>query len=260
MGNLLAFMIIKQILSLVDNYIYIAINLQTKNAFVVDPSVDQEVILYIEKEGLNLTHILNTHHHSDHIGGNEKIKQKYNAKILASKYDDYRIKADLYLAEGDHLQLNGYDFEVLFLPGHTSGHIAYYFPIIGALFCGDVLFSGGCGRVFEGTYEEMFLSLNRLVSLPETTKIYSSHEYTLSNLQFALSVEPDNKELQLYFSKVQDLRNKNYSTLPTNLGLEKKINPFLRTNSREIRRNLKMQNESDLEIFTKLRMMKNQFS
>lgn len=195
---------------------------------VVDPGDPKPVIDYIEKNNLTLESILITHHHNDHIGGVRTLKKKYGCRVYAPKRDNQSF-SDRDLIEGDNVSVldNTYQFQVIEVPGHTMGHIAFYGE--GALFCGDTLFKGGCGRMFEGTPPVFHESLQKLAKLLQETKVYCAHEYTLANLKFALSVEPDNPELQQEINKSQELRKANKPTLPSTIGLELSYNPFLRT-------------------------------
>ncbi len=189
-------MFVQIIKCLEDNFSYILID-KNKNACVVDPSEPDPIINFVEKNNLNLKYILNTHHHYDHIGGNKEIKNKYNLKIVAFKNDLHRIP-DVDISVGDNEQWEAESFKsrIIHIPGHTSGHICFFFEKEKIAFTGDTLFSLGCGRIFEGTYEEMFNSLKRLKELPLETKIYFGHEYTLKNSEFCLKFDRDNKKLK----------------------------------------------------------------
>ena len=216
-----------------DNYCYI---LQGGNGdtAAVDPADADAVSAYLDEHGLRLTHILNTHHHHDHVGGNEALKKKYGAEIIGPEAERARIPAmNKGVREGDIFSLCGEDFHVIETPGHTAGHIAFYAPIAAALFCGDTLFSLGCGRLFEGTAEEMWDTLQKIMALPDETKIYCGHEYTLANAAFCLSVEPDNSDLKTRADQVRNLRAKGKATIPSSIGMEKKTNVFLRAGSAE---------------------------
>ena len=180
---------------LTDNYSYLVID-SNKNALVVDPSEAKPIIEIIESKKLNLKFILNTHHHFDHVGGNNDLKNKYSAKILGYKNDKDRIPGiDIFLTDNEIWESGEFKAKIIFIPGHTSGHIAFHFYENKFLFSGDTLFSLGCGRIFEGTYEEMYESLKKLKNLPENTKVYCGHEYTLNNSLFC--IEYDGKNINL---------------------------------------------------------------
>lgn len=242
--------------ALSDNYIYLIHG--NGQAIVVDPAEPAPVQAELKQRGLQLTHILNTHHHLDHIAGNEPLKAESACQLLAP--DDTRISSIDQVLKGDtEVQVGPLKFQVIFVPGHTSTHIALYEKEQGWLFCGDSLFCGGCGRLFEGSAEEMWTSLQKLMALPDDTKVYCGHEYTLSNLQFALTVDPDNVELQQRLAKVSELRQKGLPTIPSTIGEEKKTNPFLRVQDKAIRTRLNMLDATDVEVFARIRQMKDEF-
>ena len=195
---------------LTDNYSYLVID-SNKNALVVDPSEAKPIIEIIESKKLNLKFILNTHHHFDHVGGNNDLKNKYSAKILGYKNDKDRIPGiDIFLTDNEIWESGEFKAKIIFIPGHTSGHIAFHFYENKFLFSGDTLFSLGCGRIFEGTYEEMYESLKKLKNLPENTKVYCGHEYTLNNSLFC--IEYDSKNINLknkIFEIEKKLKKKN---------------------------------------------------
>ncbi|MBE0468868.1 MAG: hydroxyacylglutathione hydrolase [Methyloprofundus sp.] len=251
---------IQQIPALNDNYIYLLHDTDSRETAVVDPAVAQPVLDTLKQKDWNLTYILNTHHHADHVGGNLTLKQHTNCQIIGSVNDMQRIPGiDQKVSEGDTLKLGSYTIQVISCTGHTTGHIAFYSPDAHALFCGDTLFAMGCGRLFEGTAEQMQQSLKKFTALPLDTKIYCAHEYTEANAQFALSVEPENKDLLTTIARVKQLRANQQATVPTTLNQELATNPFLRTNSLEIQKVLAMQGASELAIFTELRERKNRF-
>ncbi|SFX42515.1 hydroxyacylglutathione hydrolase [Marinospirillum alkaliphilum] len=213
-----------------DNYIWLLKSRGDKRCWVVDPGEAEPVQHYLKTHELTLEGILLTHHHADHIGGVAAL-MKAGVTVVGSVQDVYRLPPlNLQVTQGDRFQLLGHTVQVLEVPGHTLGHIAYFIedqhpPL---LFCGDTLFAGGCGRLFEGTPEQMHASLQALARLPDTTRVYPAHEYTLSNLKFALQVEPDNLQLQQRMTECQQLRDKGQPTLPSTLADEKATNPFLR--------------------------------
>ncbi|MGE0350273.1 hydroxyacylglutathione hydrolase [Hydrogenophaga sp.] len=212
-----------------DNYIW-ALH-DGRRAAVVDPGEADGVAHWLKQQGLQLDTILITHHHPDHTGGVAALREATGARVIGPAHEPMpeplrRVGA------GDTVEVLGLHFEVMEVPGHTAGHIAYHTPDMDGrplLFCGDTLFSGGCGRLFEGTPAQMLDSLTRLAALPDDTRVCCTHEYTLSNLKFALAVEPGNAALVDYATRCQALRAQNFPTLPSSIGLEKKINPFLRT-------------------------------
>ncbi len=249
---------IKSIPAFNDNYIWLIQNSDRRCA-VVDPGDATPVLDYLSQHELTLEAILITHHHNDHIGGVPELVRQYpNVDVVGPSQEPIPTLTHSVDA-GDQIELFDERFMVLGLPGHTLGHIGYVGD--GKLFCGDVLFSAGCGRVFEGTMEQMFTSLSKLVALPEETEVYCAHEYTASNVAFAMAVEPDNEQLQIYRDEVIRLRGQGHSTLPSTLRREKWINPFLRTQEPSIMKSVANRTEQTdaLSIFTALREWKNEF-
>ena len=245
-----------------DNYIWLLHDGDA--ALVVDPGDAQPVQDALQREGLRLQAILVTHHHPDHTAGVDALRQATGAAVWGPARE--RMPEPITrLSGGDRLSALGLNFEVIDVPGHTAGHIAYYCPALdGAplLFCGDTLFSGGCGRLFEGTPAQMLASLDTLAALPGATRVCCTHEYTLSNLRFALAVEPDNTALADYFSACQALRHQHLPTLPSNLTLERQINPFLRSRLPALVRAahaFDAQAIDEVSVFAALRQWKNQF-
>ncbi|CAA2959841.1 probable hydroxyacylglutathione hydrolase 2, chloroplastic [Olea europaea subsp. europaea] len=222
-----------------DNYVYILHDEDTGTVGLVDPSEAAPVIDVLDRRKWNLNYILNTHHHHDHTDGNMELKERYGAKVIGSSFDKESIPGiDIALNDGDKWMFASHEVLVTATPGHTRGHISFYFPGSKSIFTGDTLFSLSCGKLLQGTSEQMFSSLSKIRLLPEDTKIYCGHEYTLSNSKFALSIEPGNEKLQSYAAHVAHLRNKGLPTIPTTLKQEKLCNPFLRTSIREIRQSL----------------------
>ncbi len=251
---------IQQIPVLNDNYIYLIHDAQSGETAVVDPAVADPVLSLLKQNNWQLSYIFNTHHHSDHIGGNLSIKNQTGCKIVGCAADQQRIPGiDIKLSEGDTLRLGTYTIQIISCAGHTTGHIAFYIADAEALFCGDTLFAMGCGRLFEGTAAQMQQSLRKFTALPSNTKIYCAHEYTVNNAQFALTVEPDNSDLLSTIKHIKRLRSNNQATVPTTLEQELATNPFLRTNSVGIRKTLHLHDASELAIFTELRARKNCF-
>jgi hydroxyacylglutathione hydrolase len=251
-----------QIPLLRDNYGYLIVCEKTKNAAIIDPSEADPVLARIDQEQVSLQAILNTHHHRDHTGGNEGILAKRKAEVYGHKSDSGRIHGlSRGVDKGDEIQIGELKGTVLFIPGHTTGHVAYLFE--NNLFCGDTLFTAGCGRLFEGTPEQMQASLKKLMALPDNTKVYCGHEYTESNLRFAMSVEPKNPKLASRFERVQGLRARGTSTVPSTIEEEKQTNPFLRWDSKEIQAHVKAAHATTrldpVSVFAAVRKMKDSF-
>lgn len=251
---------ILQLPVLADNYIYLLHEPISGKTAVVDPAVAEPVIATLNAQGWQLDYILNTHHHNDHVGANLQLKQLTNCKIIAAGADQHRIPGiDIAVNHNDEIQLGKQTILVIATPGHTSGHIVFYCAESQALFCGDTLFSLGCGRLFEGSAEQMWQSLQQIKQLPINTRIYCAHEYTLSNSKFALSVEPNNTDLRKRTTEVEKLRTTNTSTLPSTLAQELATNPFLRINSIAICNALNISENDEIRVFTKLRKLKDTF-
>ena len=243
-----------------DNYSYLIRDKKTNLVGVVDPSEFNPVDLEISKNYKKLDFILNTHHHHDHVGGNIDLKKKYNSKIICSSYDEKRIPGvDIKKSDGDQFSLGETDFKIIHIPGHTLGHIAFYSQKTNVVFTGDTLFSLGCGRIFEGTFEQMFKSLEKIKNLPKNTMMYCGHEYTKKNGQFCIGIDRENEKLQDRIKNVDNKTQKNLPTIPITLGEELETNIFLRCEDKKIKNKLKMNNASKLEVFTKLRNLKDQF-
>ena len=239
-----------------DNYSYLIHEEKTNTVAIVDPSEFEPCDEVIKNKYKKLDYILNTHHHYDHVGGNEKLKKKYGSTILGFEGDKERIPLiDKFLNNNQNFKIGNLSFLVIFVPGHTNGHVAFYSKSEKIIFTGDALFSLGCGRVFEGTNEQMFNSLNEFKKLPPDTKVYCGHEYTKKNLDFCLVYDQNNKVLQ----KKGDWVNLNTTTIPSSIGEELKTNIFLRCNEPSIKNALNLNNSSDLEIFVKLRNLKDAF-
>jgi len=246
--------------ALSDNYCFLIHSRDTHETAVVDTPEVSAIERALEQKGWSLTHIFNTHHHFDHAGGNLELKQKWQAQIIGPRDEKEKIPGlDIAVGDGDMFSFGGKDVQVLGVPGHTLGHIAYYFPECHKAFVGDALFALGCGRVFEGTPTQMWASLRRLMELPDDTLVYCAHEYTLSNAKFALMVEPNNKDLKQRVEEIEKLREQGLPTVPTSIGLEKRTNPFLRPDSDEIRRTLNLNMEDDATVFAATRQLKDNF-
>lgn len=249
-----------QIPVLTDNYIYLIHEPMSDETAVVDPALAQPVVDILDKNGWQLTCILNTHHHWDHVGGNLELKQKTGCKIIAPRSDRDRIPGiDTGVGEDDVITLGACSARVISTPGHTSGHIVYYFADDKTLFCGDTLFAMGCGRLFEGTAEQMWNSLQKLKALPASTRIYCTHEYTQTNGRFALSVEPSNRQLQQRMEIVNQLRENHLPTVPSTIEQELATNPFFRENSPALQVAINMKNRTPIEVFAEIRRLKDKF-
>ena len=243
-----------------DNYIYLIHDELSGETAVVDPAVAEPVLDYLAKQDWQLKYVLNTHHHADHVEGNTAIKQRKGCTVVAGQTDAHRIPDfDMGVSEGDTLFLGQHKIKVMITPGHTTGHVVYYFEKDDLLFCGDTLFVMGCGRLFEGTPEQMYASLQKLKALPAETKVYCAHEYTQANGKFALSVESDNQVLQDKLQCVAELRRNNLSTVPSTIAEEIATNPFFRTESLSIQKNLDLVGAEQVDIFTALRKRKDVF-
>ncbi|MBZ9612012.1 hydroxyacylglutathione hydrolase [Rheinheimera maricola] len=242
-----------------DNYIWALCQPDHCYCLVVDPGDADAVEQFLTQQNKQLDTILITHHHGDHTGGIAKLRQRFPAvNVIGPAAEHAYIPGLLQLVDdGDTVQLPtfGLQLEVISVPGHTSGHIAYYSAPV--LFCGDTLFSAGCGRLFEGTAKQMWQSLQKLIALPDSTLIYCTHEYTLSNIKFALTVEPTNAALIEYQQRCQALRQVQLPTLPTTLALEKQINPFLRCDDTALQTRWRV--NSAVALFTLLRASKDQY-
>ena len=245
---------------LTDNYAYIINDNISKIVGVVDPSEATPVIAFLKKKNLQLNYILNTHHHFDHIGGNLELKKMYNAKIVGFENDKKRIPGiDIALTDNECWKFGSFELKIIYIPGHTLGHICFYFENEKVAFTGDTLFSLGCGRIFEGTYEQMFSSLNKIKNLPKDTKIYCGHEYTEKNSEFCISLDSRNKKL---ISKINDIklkRSNNLPTVPSSLKDEIECNIFFRCEDEHVKSSLMMKNNTPIEVFMKLRDLKDNF-
>jgi hydroxyacylglutathione hydrolase len=246
---------------LTDNYIYLLHEPVSGATAVVDPAIAEPVLAVLQENGWQLDYIFNTHHHSDHVGGNLQLKQATGCQIVGAVADQTRIPGiDIALNDGECIQLGNQTLQVIATPGHTSGHIVYYCAESRALFCGDTLFSLGCGRLFEGSAEQMWHSLLKLKALPGATRIYCAHEYTQANGQFALSLEADNQDLQQRLADVEVLRANSQPTLPSTIALEMATNPFLREDSVSLREAISARpDDSPIAVFAKIRKLKDQF-
>ena len=229
-----------------DNYSYLIIDKSNSSACVVDPSEAKPIINFVEKENINLIYILNTHHHFDHVGGNKNLKKKYNSVVIGYKDDANRIpEIDILLEDNQIWKADNFEAKIMHIPGHTTGHICYHFFKEKLIFTGDTLFSLGCGKLFEGTYQDMFSSLKKIKKLSQDTKIYCGHEYTLQNSKFCIKHDPENLNLKNKIVEIKKKLENNLPTIPSTLKDENECNIFLRA--------------KDVKSFSKLRDLKDNF-
>ena len=229
-----------------DNYAYIIIDEKNSTACVIDPSESEPIVNFLEKNNIELKYILNTHHHYDHVGGNKELKEKYAAKIIGYKGDKDRIPGiDFLVDDQDNWKQENFEAKIIHIPGHTLGHICFYFYKENSAFTGDTLFSLGCGRIFEGTYLQMFNSLKKLKMLPENTKIFCGHEYTKQNSEFCIMHDKDNQNLKNKINENDIKLKKGLPTIPSTIKDELECNIFLKSDN--------------LENFSKLRDLKDNF-
>ena len=229
-----------------DNYSYLIIDEIRQTACVVDTSEAKPIINFLKNKKIKLKYVLNTHHHFDHVGGNLELKKKYNCEVVGFKDDKERIpEIDIFLENNQNWKRDAFEAKIYHIPGHTTGHIAFHFFKEKKIFTGDTLFSLGCGRIFEGTYEQMFSSLKKIKNLPKDTEIYCGHEYTLQNSNFCLAKDPENLKLKRKIVEINEKLKNNLPTVPSILGDELECNIFLKA--------------EDIESFSKLRDSKDNF-
>jgi len=251
---------IERIPVLSDNYVWLAHEPASGLTAVVDPAVADAPLARARALGWTISQILNTHHHPDHVGGNLEIKAATGCTIVGPRADAGRIPGiDIELGDGDTYALGDAVARVIDVPGHTRGHIAYWFGDSDALFCGDTLFILGCGRLFEGTPGQMWHSLSKLLALPDSTKIYCAHEYTQSNARFAVTMEPHNDALLKRAATIDAMRARNEPTVPGTLGQERATNPFLRPDSADLQRTLGLVGADPVAVFAETRRRKDSF-
>jgi len=229
-----------------DNYSYLIIDEIRQTACVVDPSEAKPIINFLKNKKIKLKYILNTHHHFDHVGGNLELKKKYICEVAGMQDDKERIpEIDIYLENNQNWKMSAFEAKIYHIPGHTTAHIAFHFFKEKKIFTDDTLFSLGCGRIFEGTYEQMFSSLKKIKNLPKDTEIYCGHEYTLQNSNFCLAKDPENLKLKRKIVEINEKLKNNLPTVPSILGDELECNIFLKA--------------EDIESFSKLRDSKDNF-
>ncbi|MBB55225.1 MAG: hydroxyacylglutathione hydrolase [Magnetovibrio sp.] len=243
-----------------DNYGFLAHDPRQGVTACIDTPDEDPINAALEEKGWHLTHILNTHHHGDHTGANTSLKKRWGCTIVGAANDAERIPGiDVGMTDGDQYQFGSLTADVFEVPGHTTGHIAFYFSSEGIAFVGDTLFALGCGRLFEGTPEMMWNSLQKLMALPDETIVYCAHEYTQSNAKFALSVEPENAELVARSQKIDALRAVGKPTVPTTIGQERATNPFLRPMSENLQKTIGLSGADLVSVFAETRLRKDNF-
>ena len=244
-----------------DNYIYLLREPDSDVVGIVDAGDAAPAIAELDRQGLTLTHIFNTHHHPDHVGGNDALKARFpNAVLVGPRSEVQRIPGmDVTVADGDKVDFGTLSFKVIAVPGHTRGHIALFTEKGEAVFSGDTLFAMGCGRMFEGNADQMWNSLGKLKWLPSNTRLYCGHEYTRTNARFALTVDPDNQALAERAEEVERLRAEGKPTIPSTIGLENETNPFLRADEPAIAEAVGMPGADPVKVFAEIRLRKDNF-
>ncbi|MGY0219574.1 hydroxyacylglutathione hydrolase [Endozoicomonadaceae bacterium StTr2] len=251
---------IVQLPCLSDNYCSLVHHHGSDTTLVVDTPDAEAITRQLEQKGWSLDYILTTHHHWDHIDGHELLKEKFGCKIIGSLVDQKKIPGiDLTVSDDQQLQLGGINIQVLATPGHTLGHVCYWLPEAEAVFTGDTLFSLGCGRLFEGTAEQMWHSIQKIRSLPQKTMIYCGHEYTASNAKFAAHIDPENTRLLQRYREITELRETGLPTIPVSLKLEQETNPFMRADLQSLQQSLFLSDYSAGQVFAHIRKLKDQF-
>jgi hydroxyacylglutathione hydrolase len=242
-----------------SNYTFVMHDTKDNICAVVDPAIAEPVIQLIKKLDSKLVAIFNTHHHHDHIGGNRQLQEKYpDLMVYGGEHDRGRIPhQQVFLTDNQQLKFANISIHILFIPAHTLGHIAYFLPESNDVFCGDTLFGCGCGRLFEGTPQHLLNALQKLAQLPEQTRVWCAHEYTLKNLQFAMTINPENIHLLQRFTTADNQRKQNLPTIPSTIALEKLTNPFLRWHDPDIQKNIAQ--TDPVRLLGKLRGMRDLF-
>ena len=229
-----------------DNYSYLIIDEKKNTSCVIDPGESDPIIEYLEKNKINLKFILNTHHHFDHVGGNKNLKEKYKAQVIGFKEDKNRIPdIDILVDDQEIWKYENFETKIIHIPGHTLGHICFYFYNDKSVFTGDTLFSLGCGRLFEGTHTQMYESLKKIKNLPQDTRVYCGHEYTLQNSKFCITHDKNNQNLKNKIEEIKKRSQNNLPTIPSTIKDELECNIFLRSDN--------------IENFSKLRDLKDNF-
>ena len=243
-----------------DNYAFLAHDEESNKTLLVDVPEAAPIQKVLEQTGWELTDVILTHHHADHVQGLDALCRSHPARIIGAAADQHRLPPlDLAVSEGDFIEIGSQHGEVFDVSGHTLGHIAVYFKSAKILFAADSLMALGCGRLFEGSPPQMWESLSKLIALDPECLVCSGHEYTAANARFALTIEPQNDELQRRAQSISDRRAQNLPTVPSTLGEELSTNPFLRPDSLDIRNNLRMQNATDAQVFAEIRSRKDKF-
>ncbi len=251
---------IEQFMCRSDNFGALVHNPESGQTAIIDAPMEAPIVAAIERTGWKPTHLLTTHHHGDHVEANQALKTRYGLTIIGPKAEAARIPGiDQTVSDGDTIEVCGEKVRVIATPGHTAGHIVYYFIESGVLFAGDTLFALGCGRLFEGSAADMHGALSVLRELPDETVIYCGHEYTKANADFSVTVDPDNRQLADRAVKIAELRAADKPTLPTTMAVEKSTNPFLRWDDSSIRAHLGMEAASDVDVFAEIRKRKDRF-
>lgn len=243
-----------------DNYAFLGHNATTGETFLVDAPEAAPILAALAMRGWKLSHILLTHHHGDHVDGVAEVLGQHDAKVIGAAADQHRLPAlDQAVREGDRISIAGEPVDIIDVSGHTVGHIAFHFPDSEVVFTADSLMALGCGRVFEGTMDQMWASLSKLAALPPQTTVCSGHEYTTANAAFARTIEPDNPDLISRIDAINEARSRNEPTVPSALSLELATNPFLRASDPGVQRNLGMQGAQPSEVFAEIRRRKDAF-